>query len=213
MQFAWVRSLLTGRSGTAASSLDWDAKYGTDTRDSVELDGLTIRHDSRRFGERYQASDPRVLADSVKYLGLDPRGHRFVDLGCGKGRMLIVAAELGFKSCVGVEFADELARSAKRNVAASGFDAIRIVHGDAGHYAFGDEPFVLYMFNPFSHEIMTRVRDNLLKLKRANYYVIYKNARERHLFDEMPTLRYRGSPPPHDGLWGTHVWVPRTQAR
>ena len=36
--------------------------------------------------------------------------------------MLIVAAELGFKSCVGVEFADELAEVAARNVAASGFE-------------------------------------------------------------------------------------------
>ncbi|MBI5129497.1 MAG: class I SAM-dependent methyltransferase [Rhodopseudomonas palustris] len=209
MLFTWLQTVLTGRDAQRDARVDWDAKYGTDTDSSVELDGLTIRQDSRRYGERYQASDPRVLADSLKYIGLDPRGHRFVDLGCGKGRMLIVAAELGFSSCVGVEFADELARAARRNVAASGFRTISIVHGDAGNYAFRDEPFVLYLFNPFSAPIMQRVRDNLLKLKRADYTVIYKNARERRLFDEMPTLRYRGSPPPHRGLWGTHVWVPR----
>ena len=33
----------------------------------------------KSFGERYQASDPRVLIDTVRYIGLDPRGHRFVD--------------------------------------------------------------------------------------------------------------------------------------
>jgi SAM-dependent methyltransferase len=209
MPFSWVRHLLTGRDDTAHGSADWDAKYGTDTDSGVDLQDLTIRHDARRYGERYQASDPRVLSDSLKYIGLDPRGHRFVDLGCGKGRMLIVAAELGFSSCVGVEFADELARAAKQNVAASGFKTIGIVQGDAGNYAFPKDPFVLYMFNPFSTPIMARVRDNLLKLERANYCIIYKNARERHLFDAMPTLRYRGSPPPHRGLWGTHVWVPR----
>lgn len=209
MPFSWMRSLLTGRDRPARMTTDWDAKYGTETRASVDLAGLTIPHDSRRFGEPYQVSDPRVLVDCVKFIGLDPRRHRFVDLGCGKGRMLIVAAELGFKSCVGVEFADELAAAARRNVAASGFKTIKVVHGDAGHYAFTDEPFVLYMFNPFSKQIMARVRDNLLKLKRANYCVIYKNARERHIFDEMATLRYLGSPPPHTGLWGTHVWVPK----
>jgi hypothetical protein len=56
---------------------------------------------------------------------------------------------------------------------------------------------------------MARVRDNLLKLRRAEYYVIYKNPRERRIFDEMPTLRYLGNPPAHKGVWGVHVWAPR----
>jgi hypothetical protein len=84
------------------------------------------------------------------------------------------------------------------------------VHGDAANYAFDDDPFVLYMFNPFSKQVMQRVRDNLQNLRRANYCVIYKNARERHLFDEMPTLRYLGSPPTQKaGVRGVHIWVPR----
>jgi SAM-dependent methyltransferase len=209
MPFSWVRSILTGRDSSAQSGLDWDAKYGTETGACVDLDNLTIRHASRGYGERYQASDPGVLPDSIRFMGIAPGEYRFIDLGCGKGRMLIVAADLGFRSCVGVEFADELARAAKANVATSGFKTIGIVHGDAGAYAFKDDPFVLYLFNPFSKPIMQRVRDNLLKLKRANYCIIYKNARERQIFDEMPTLRYLGSPPRHKGLWGTHVWVPR----
>ncbi|NVN86747.1 MAG: class I SAM-dependent methyltransferase [Rhodopseudomonas sp.] len=210
MLFSWVQNLLTGRDHSDhAAAAEWDRKYGTETDAGVPLDNLTIRHASRQYGERYQASDPRVLRDCVKFIGLAPAGYRFVDLGCGKGRMLIVAAELGFQSCTGVEFADELAAAAARNVAASGFQNIGIVHGDAGAYAFRDEPFVLYMFNPFSRQVMERVRDNLLKLRRANYYIIYKNARERSLFDKMPTLRYLGSPRQHRGLWGTHIWVPR----
>ncbi|RED21275.1 SAM-dependent methyltransferase [Rhodopseudomonas thermotolerans] len=209
MSLSRMWDLLTGRDRRAASSIDWDARYGTDTRSTVELHGLTIAHDSRRFGERYQASDPSALADAVAFTGLDPRLHRFVDLGCGKGRMLIVAAELGFKSCVGVEFAGELAATAKANVAAAGFKTISIVHGDAGAYAFPEQPFVLYLFNPFGKPIMERVRDNLAKLRRAEYYVIYKNPRERRIFDEMPTLRYLGPPPAHKGVWGVHVWAPR----
>ncbi|MFT3940817.1 class I SAM-dependent methyltransferase [Rhodopseudomonas sp.] len=209
MSFSRFWDVLTGRDTARASRIDWDAKYGTDTRSTVELHGLTIPHDSRSFGERYQASDPSVLSDALAFVGLDPRAYRFVDLGCGKGRMLIVAAELGFKSCVGVEFAGELAQTAKANAAAAGFNTISIVHGDAGGYAFPDEPFVLYLFNPFSHQIMARVRDNLLKLRRAEYYVIYKNPRERRIFDEMPTLHYLGTPPAHKGVWGVHVWAPR----
>jgi hypothetical protein len=123
--------------------------------------------------------------------------------------MLIVAAELGFKSCVGVEFADELAIAAARNVAVAGFKTIQIVHGDAAAYAFRDEPFVLYMFNPFSRQVMARVRSNLLRLKTANYVIVYKNARWRDVFDDMPTLRYLGSPPAHRRLSGVHIWVSR----
>lgn len=209
MSFSRFWDVLTGRDTARAGRVDWDAKYGTDTRSTVELHGLTIPHDSRSFGERYQASDPSVLGDALAFVGLDPHAYRFVDLGCGKGRMLIVAAELGFKSCVGVEFAGELAATAKANAAAAGFKTISIVHGDAGAYAFPDEPFVLYLFNPFSHQIMARVRDNLATLRRAEYYVIYKNPRERRIFDEMPTLRYLGTPPAHKGVWGVHVWAPR----
>jgi tRNA1(Val) A37 N6-methylase TrmN6 len=150
------------------------------------------------------------LCESIAFIGLTPSDYRFIDLGCGKGRMLIVAAELGFKSCVGVEFADELAQLAAKNVAASGFKSIGIVHGDAGNYAFKDEPFVLYLFNPFSSRVMERVRNNLLKLKSAKYCIVYKNARERHLFDEMKTIRYIGSPPTQKaGLLGVHIWVTR----
>jgi predicted RNA methylase len=108
-----------------------------------------------------------------------------------------------------VEFADELAQLAAKNVAASGFKTIGIVHGDAGDYSFKDEPFILYLFNPFSKQVMERVRTNLLKLKRARYCIIYKNARERHIFDEMPTIRYIGSPPAHKWLSGVHIWGPR----
>jgi SAM-dependent methyltransferase len=213
MQFSWVRKLLTGRDNeTDAASADWDSKYGTETGAGVTLENLTISHDSRSFGERYQASDPRVLLDSIAFVGLVPGDYNFVDLGCGKGRMLIVAAELGFKSCVGVEFADELAAAAARNVAASGFKTIRIVHGDAGNHAFNDDPFVLYMFNPFSRQVMERVRDNLLKLQGANYCIVYKNARWRHLFDQMTTLRYLGSPPTQKaGVSGVHIWVSRAR--
>ncbi|ABD88947.1 conserved hypothetical protein [Rhodopseudomonas palustris BisB18] len=210
MVLSWVRNLLTGRDQDAHAAADWDAKYGTETGAAVTLESLSIGHDSRRFGERYQASDPAVLHDAVAFIGLQPADYTFIDLGCGKGRMLIVAAELGFKSCVGVEFADELARLAARNVAAAAFSNVTIVHGDAGNYAFNEQPFVLYMFNPFSRQVMARVRDNLLKLNRANYCIVYKNARWRQLFDDLPTLRYLGSPPAHRaGVLGVHIWLPR----
>ncbi|MBB5048687.1 SAM-dependent methyltransferase [Rhodopseudomonas rhenobacensis] len=208
MLWSWARNWRTRREAGEAARANWDRRYGTDTAGRVPLDRLTIPHDSRRHGERYQPSDPAALRDAIGFIGLSPSAYQFVDLGCGKGRMLIVAAELGFQSCVGVEFADELARAAARNVAAAGFGNVSIVHGDAGTYAFGEAPFVLYMFNPFAEPVMARVRDNLLRQRRANYVVIYKNARFRHLFDAMPRLRYLGSPPTQRaGVLGVHVWV------
>ncbi|HEY0328857.1 MAG TPA: class I SAM-dependent methyltransferase [Rhodopseudomonas sp.] len=206
-----MRNLLTGRGDQPeAARDDCDSKYGTETGGRVALDDLTIGHDSRRYGERYQASDPGVLRDAVAFIGLTPGDYTFVDLGCGKGRMLIAAAELGFQSCVGVEFADELAELAARNVAACEFSHVSVVHGDAADYAFGDAPFLLYMFNPFSQQVMQRVREHLLRLKSPNYCIVYKNARWRQLFDEMPALRYIGSPPTQKaGVLGVHIWVPR----
>ena len=71
---------------------------------------------------------------------MNPRESVFVDFGCGKGRTLVVAAELGFAGVRGVEFAAELCESAEKNYRLyqkkSGNRAdFRIVREDVSDYA------------------------------------------------------------------------------
>ena len=59
--------------------------------------------------------------------GLAP-GERFVDLGCGDGRVLVAAARRGAR-VVGVEFDHDLVEQARRRLARAGLSG-EVVHGD-----------------------------------------------------------------------------------
>jgi SAM-dependent methyltransferase len=90
----------------------------------------------------------------------------FIDLGSGKGRMLFLAAELPFKKVLGVEYSTLLHRQALENIAThrrsrQRAGSIESIHADAAQFVFPADPLVLYLFNPFGPEVITRVLANL----------------------------------------------------
>ena len=90
----------------------------------------------------------------------------FIDIGAGKGRVLLLASRLPVRRMIGVEYSPELCAVAERNVAAWGPghpDAapIELVCQDATTYAFPDEPLLVYMYNPFEEPLMLQVLANL----------------------------------------------------
>ena len=90
-----------------------------------------------------------MFQKAANCLPVEARNWLFVDLGCGKGRGLLLAKELGFGKIVGVEFSPSLAKIARRNV--TRYKQISVVQGDASKYIFPPEPIVIYMYNPFWH--------------------------------------------------------------
>ena len=87
-------------------------------------------------------------------------GH-FLDLGCGKGRTLVVAAYYGFKKVTGVDFSKafcEEARELADTVKSTYRDCEFFVqHQDAFYYEIPDDVNVIYLFNPFDEVIMSGV--------------------------------------------------------
>jgi SAM-dependent methyltransferase len=77
----------------------------------------------------------------------------FVDLGSGKGQMLIIAALHPFKRVTGVEYDQELAELSRRNIkgASPRFRAreIEVITADALEWDFEDDISIVFMFNPF----------------------------------------------------------------
>jgi predicted RNA methylase len=47
---------------------------------------------------------------------LFPREKSLIDVGSGKGRVMVAAAHYGFKNIIGVDFAKELCAAAERNI-------------------------------------------------------------------------------------------------
>lgn len=100
------------------SDSEFDAQHGTDTAGSVEPGDLGIGNaESRKLAIRYLPSPLRVTSWMLERIGVDPREYSLVDLGCGKGRVLLVAAQQPFHKIVGVEISTDLAAIARRNIA------------------------------------------------------------------------------------------------
>ena len=112
-----------------------------------------------------------------------PSDSVFVDLGCGKGKVLLMASEYGFKRIVGVEFSHELCQDAKKNLfiyrKKVGVDMnVSIIESDVVDYEIEDDENVFFMFNPFDEVVMSKVLSNInmsLEKKPREIWLIYYN--------------------------------------
>jgi SAM-dependent methyltransferase len=125
----------------------FDLEYGTETDGLEPLWKLRIRSDNARCGERYQATTEHELVAALQSLGQVLGPFSFVDLGCGKGRTLLVASRLTFRRIVGVEFAEELVAIARRNLRTVDARNALVVHADAADFEFPPGDLVVYLYN------------------------------------------------------------------
>ena len=70
-----------------------------------------------------------------------------------------------------------------------------IIHADAGEFRFPDADLVLYLYNPFSEEVMRRVVLNLRDCPAKKIFVVYKAPECMALFEAGGFLTRLGSPP------------------
>ena len=116
-------------------------------------------------------------------LAIDFTGFVFVDLGSGKGRTLLMAAEYPFRRIVGVELLPALHRVAQENLrkytsATQKCFVLEAVCGDACEFEFPAEPTVLYLFNPLPEAGLAAVIENLERSLDAHprkVFVLYHN--------------------------------------
>jgi predicted RNA methylase len=124
----------------------------------------------------------------LKGLGL-PRESGFLDLGSGKGRALLLAAQHGFRRVVGVEFSPQLCRLARANIATFEKSTplpspIEIVEADAARYEIGSDLNVFYLYNPFEPPVLSKVLENLRRSVASaprRIWLIYNNPRHHEL--------------------------------
>lgn len=168
----------------------WDLLHAVDTCGDVALVDLDFQSENRIAGLEYQSHHPRLLRAFLEGLSLDYEKYSFVDFGCGKGRVLLVASEFPFRRIVGVEFAVPLADVAKRNVLryrsrAQKCGDIAVTAMDAVQYELPEEPEVLYFYSPFPPAVMEQVFQNIessLQKCPRDLYVLFSgvlSARDR----------------------------------
>ena len=144
----------------------FDRDYGVETCAIRNPDTLTIQSENREQGYRYQATRVLPLRKMLSHLRRQlPAGSVLVDFGCGKGRVLLLAAEQGF-AARGVEYSSELCEIARRNVAAFKSKTgskmeMSVIEGDVTTYEVRPDEAVFFLFNPFEPPIFERAVANL----------------------------------------------------
>jgi SAM-dependent methyltransferase len=172
---------------------DWlrDWREGMDTRGRIEVDRIVTASPNRARGVRYQASPVRALRTVLDALDA-PAGQAFVDIGAGKGRVLLLAARYPFARLIGVEYSPPLCDIARRNLARARLPMpAEVICIDAADYAFPDDAGVVYLFNPFDAVVLARVIDNLrVSLQRAPrpFRLVYHFPRWHGVLDDCDFL-------------------------
>ena len=92
----------------------FDTRHGTDTSGVVWLTCPKSTHFAG--GIRYEPCDESLCEWAIKNADISPEEFSFIDIGCGKGRPLIIASRFGFKRLVGVEYSRRLSRAAEKNL-------------------------------------------------------------------------------------------------
>jgi len=187
----------------AARNPSFDQRAGTDTAGIIPLWKLNVPQEKARLGVRYEPSSPKRFEFALSLLNCDFSKFTFLDVGCGKGRALLMAAARGFAKVIGVEFSSELAAIARRNCLIAGFPKIEVITADACDLTPPAGNLVLYMYNPFELPVMRCVVANLLASRwreAEELYVIYLTPRCARLFDQEPRFQ-RIFRAPSLGVW------------
>lgn len=188
----YIEELFSGRLLQSTNKSEFDDEFGTDTDGIREIGSLDIAlSENNLHANGYEPSPYHFTTKIIRELSIDHTHFSFLDFGSGKGRVLLIASQLPFKSVIGIEFSPELCEVAKDNIAkipSSKYAAssIECVQADAMEYRLPGDPLVCYFANPFDQVIMEAVIHKLSSSLREiprELYVIYLNSRHRMLFD------------------------------
>ena len=194
----------------------FDAAHGTDT--AAVLVGRELGPGVTRGGHlviHYETTSAAAIRTPLDGLAIDFSRFVFIDLGCGKGKPLMVAAAYPFRRLIGVDISPACIAIARRNIARYGPEKLdparlELLTLDAEDFAFPIDALVIYLFNPFPGKVLEGVVANLessLRVQPREAVIVYVNPHalaaitRSGLFERTPTIADRmplaavGTPP------------------
>jgi predicted RNA methylase len=192
-----IREVLFRTEERAERADAFDGRRGTNTSGMVMPWELKDQSNAPTDGNPYASLTSARIRELLDVAAIVVGETVLVDLGSGKGRVLLVAQELGFKRIVGVEWSGELHAIAQENVAIASTgrtpgDRFELLRMDAAEYAFPSDPLVVFLFNPFGAATKARVVANLERTLAEfprRIFVIYANPLHADLFQRSAAFR------------------------
>lgn len=129
----------------------------------------------------YMPSNYILLEELFTELNRYSHNGTFLDLGCGKGRAMMVAAHYNFKRIVGVELEKKYCYAIAAdipNIEKERGCKIDVICMDAGDYKIPDDIQTIFFYNPFKETVMEKVVRNLMEsinTSKRPVFVIYLN--------------------------------------
>jgi SAM-dependent methyltransferase len=185
----------------------FDEQFGVDTSGTVTWEELETGHAHDIYVTCYYGVAPSLFHGVIERWQSLAGKHSiadctFIDLGSGKGRPVLLAAELPFKASIGVELNPALSDVLRQNIvlweaAGKAKGSMAAICQDATEFVFPENPCVLYMFNPFTAQVLKKVIANIARVfakRPGELEVLYLNAEFSSLFAEHPgfELRWEG---------------------
>lgn len=196
----FLRDSLPDRSRQRYGDVDFDWEHRVDTTSA------TVGWRTRLMGflsSPYQAIPPEEFRELMSALPIDFSQFTFIDVGSGKGRALLLAAEYGFCRIIGIEWLPELDRIARANVEKlhekrALTAKIELLCMDAAEFVFPAEPTLVLLFNPLTENSLRKLLRNLEGSLRRNprpVYVAYVNPVLEHVLVNCSLLVGFGNTP------------------
>ena len=194
----------------------FDRAHGVDTDGLIYADPAAQGHAGALHNAGYYATAPSLFRGALELwrttlpgTGYVLEDYTLVDVGAGKGRVLMLASEYPFRAIEGVELNPKLVHVARKNLCkwmsrkrrvpqvpplGPGRSAppIRIIEADALAFPLPDGPVVLFYFNSFEREMteMWLARLGQLAARRTHPMdLIYVHPEFDALVRQVPGVR------------------------
>ena len=158
-----------------------EKKYGIHTMGFGNLPRAVSAED-RKHLSRYEPLNYYTSSRLFNYLQPADFKTTFLDVGCGKGRLLAMAAAYGFSDIIGIELSKKLCGTAVK--VCSGIKtrypnvSFQIENRDARYFSIPESVGVIFLFNPFDEvvmdELIRKVKESLYR-KNRSLKILYAN--------------------------------------
>ncbi len=179
----------------------FDVQYGVDTGGLVWGESLDrpSSTEAAYWATGYYGISPSAFTAAMARLQLDWPRFTFVDVGCGKGRALLLALRFPFRQALGIELSPALAAVAQANLEkfAAPWRQVDLpaeaIVADATTSPIPDGPVVMFLYHPFAAPVMRRFLAHVLEAagrERREIYVLYANPELGQMVASTPGIEW-----------------------